>query len=137
MEPVKVFLDTNIVLDYFTGRIGNDNAKTIVLSGLDPRIDLCISILTAMNVLYVSGKYTLSLRPSDISELFSILPMDSLQYDEAQSLSLKDFEDSLQIVCARNNGCWAIISRDKHILEFGIRFPVILSPEEYLRKIAL
>ena len=62
MEPVKVFLDTNIVLDYFTGRIGNDNAKTIVLSGLDPRIDLCISILTAMNVLYVSGKYTLSLR---------------------------------------------------------------------------
>ena len=63
MEPVKVFLDTNIVLDYFTGRIGNDNAKTIVLSGLDPRIDLCISILTAMNVLYVSGKYTLSLRP--------------------------------------------------------------------------
>ena len=51
--------------------------------------------------------------------------------------SLKDFEDSLQIVCARNNGCRAIISRDKHILEFGIRFPVILSPEEYLRKIAL
>ena len=137
MEPVKVFLDTNIVLDYFTGRIGNDNAKTIVLSGLDPRIDLCISILTAMNVLYVSGKYTLSLRPSDISELFRILPMDPRQYHEAQSLSLNDFEDSLQIVCARNNGCRAVISRDKHILESGIRFPVILSPEEYLRKISL
>ena len=30
MEPVKVFIDTNVVLDYFTGRMGDNNAETIV-----------------------------------------------------------------------------------------------------------
>ncbi|MGN0194987.1 MAG: hypothetical protein ACI4AE_00845 [Candidatus Cryptobacteroides sp.] len=36
MEPVRIFLDTNIVLDYYTGRMGDTNAKTIVASGQEP-----------------------------------------------------------------------------------------------------
>ena len=54
MEAVKVFLDTNVVLDYYTGRMGDSIAKTIVMAGQTPQIELCISILTAVNVLYVS-----------------------------------------------------------------------------------
>ena len=54
MEPVKIFIDTNIVLDYFTGRMGDGQAKTIVQIGQDPKFALCISILTAINVLYLA-----------------------------------------------------------------------------------
>lgn len=135
MEPVKVFLDTNVVLDYYTGRMGNDEAKKIVLSGQDPQIELCISILTAINVLYVSAKYAPSLSPADISALFHVLTMDYQQYCDAQSLKISDFEDALQLACASRNGCKAIVSRDKELLECSISTPLILSPELYLRKI--
>lgn len=76
MEAVKVFLDTNVVLDYYTGRMGDSIAKTIVMAGQTPQIELCISILTAVNVLYVSRKYNSPLKAKDIAELFQILPMD-------------------------------------------------------------
>ena len=68
MEPVKVFIDTNVVLDYFTGRMGDNNAETIVQIGQSPQFDLCISLLSAVNVLYVTHKYAPSLKPSDIRQ---------------------------------------------------------------------
>ena len=76
MEAVRVFLDTNIVLDFYTGRMGDGVAKTIVMAGQVPQFELCISLVTALNVLYVSRKYQCSLAARDISELFRILPMD-------------------------------------------------------------
>lgn len=135
METVKLFLDTNIVLDFYTCRLGDDNAKTIVSAGQAPQYELCISILTAINVLYVSGKYAPGLQPSDIPKLFSILPMDYQQYCKALSLNINDFEDALQISCARANGCRAIVTRDRALLNCGISFPSILSPEEFLHRI--
>ncbi len=137
MEPIKVFVDTNIVLDYYTGRMGDDIAGTIVLTGQTPQFELCISILTAINVLYVSDKYNCALKASDIPKLFHILPMDYQQYSDAQSLNITDFEDALQIVCAQNSGCRAIVTRDKALLECGIRSPLLLSPEEFLHKVGL
>ena len=135
METVKLFLDTNIVLDFYTGRLGNDDAQKIVTAGQDSRYELCISILTAINVLYVSGKYAPGLQASDIPKLFSILPMDYQQYCKALSLNINDFEDALQISCARANGCRAIVTRDSALLNCGISFPSILSPEEFLHRI--
>lgn len=137
MEAVKVFLDTNIVLDFYTGRMGDNNAKTIVASGQDPKFELCISILTAVNVLYVLSKYAPSLQASDISRLFRILRMDHRQYLDAQSLNIHDFEDALQIECARQNGCRTIVTRDRELLGCGLGFPLIISPEDYLQKIGL
>ena len=135
MEAVRVFLDTNIVLDFYTGRMGDGVAKTIVMAGQVPQFELCISLVTALNVLYVSRKYQCSLAARDISELFRILPMDYRQYCDAQSLELDDFEDAAQIECAKQNGCRVIITRDKAVLESGLNAPMLLSPEEFLHKI--
>lgn len=135
MEPVKVFLDTNILLDYYTGRMGDNAAKMIVLAGQTSQFELCISILTAINVLYLSSKYNCALQAADISRLFRILPMDYQQYRDAQSLNIPDFEDALQIVCARNSGCRAIVTRDKKLIEYGMEKPLCLSPEDFLLRI--
>ena len=131
MEAVRVFLDTNIVLDFYTGRMGDGVAKTIVMAGQVPQFELCISLVTALNVLYVSRKYQCSLAARDISEL----PMDYRQYCDAQSLELDDFEDAVQIECAKQNGCRVLITRDKAVLESGLNAPLLLSPEEFLHKI--
>ena len=56
MEPIKIFLDTNILLDYYTGRMGDSNAEKIVQIGKNPEIELCISVLTAINVLYITKR---------------------------------------------------------------------------------
>lgn len=136
MESVKVFIDTNVVLDYFTGRMGDNNAETIVQIGQSPQFDLCISLLSAVNVLYVTRKYAPSLKPSDIARLFTILPQDYQQYCNAQTYDLDDFEDAVQIACASQNGCKAIVSRDSHLLELSsISYPAIYSPEEFINAV--
>ena len=136
MEPVKVFLDTNVVLDYYTGRMCDGRAKTIVQIGQSPQFDLCISMLSAVNVLYVTGKYSPCLKPSDISRLFTILPQDYQQYCNAQTFDLDDFEDALQIACAAGNGCKAIITRDSHMLESScLGIPAVYSPEGFIKAV--
>lgn len=133
METVKIFLDTNIVLDYFTGRMSDDRAKTIVQIGRDyPCFELCISFLTAVNVLYVAKKYMPSLRPSDIANLFKILPQDFKQYTDAIDLALPDFEDGLQVSCALNNSSIILITRDPHMKTAPI---VSFSPEEFIEAV--
>ena len=132
MEPVKIFIDTNIVLDYFTGRMRDGQAKTIVQIGQDPKFALCISILTAINVLYLARKFAPSLQPADLAKLFHILPQDYQQYCDAQTLNLSDFEDTLQVSCALRSGCLMAISRDHH---FNAAPIVSFTPEEFINAV--
>ena len=134
MDAIKVFLDTNVVLDYYTGRMRNNLAEKVVQIGQYPEFELCISILSAVNVLYVLKKCTPSLKASDVPKLFQILPMDYKQYLDAQSLDIADFEDALQIECARKNNCKVIVSRDSHMIDKAYKSPIILSPEEFIRR---
>ncbi|MGN1210842.1 MAG: type II toxin-antitoxin system VapC family toxin [Candidatus Cryptobacteroides sp.] len=136
MESVKLFIDTNIVLDYFTGRMNDGYAKTIIQLGRNPQFELCISVLTAVNTLYVSRKYAI-LKPSDISGLFHILRQDYQQYCHAQTLNFNDFEDALQVACAIENECKVMITRDIHLLDSDIKSPMILSPQDFIRQVTL
>ncbi|MCI7513967.1 MAG: PIN domain-containing protein, partial [Bacteroidales bacterium] len=68
--------------------------------------------------------------------LFTILPQDYQQYCNAQTYDLDDFEDAVQIACASQNGCKAIVSRDSHLLELSsISYPAIYSPEEFINAV--
>ena len=96
-------------------------------SGTLPKIVLPLQICE--NVLYVAGKYAPFLKASDISVLFRILTMDFQQFSDAKTLGLDDFEDALQIECAKSNGCTAIVTRDKALLNSGLHLPLILSPD--------
>ncbi|MGN1226454.1 MAG: PIN domain-containing protein, partial [Candidatus Cryptobacteroides sp.] len=88
----------------------------------------------AINILYFSNKYATSLRPDDISKLFQILPMDYEQFKDAQAIRIGDFENALQVECARKNNCKVIISRDSDLLNSDISYPIILSPEVFLKR---
>lgn len=134
MEAVRIFLDTNIVLDYFTGRMNDDRAKIIMQIGRDyPQFELCISLLTAVNVLYVAKKYMPSLQPADLSKLFTILPQDYKQYTDAIDLGLTDFEDALQVSCALNNSSIFLITRDPHLKAAPI---VCFTPQEFIEAVS-
>lgn len=132
MEKVKVFLDTNIVLDYFTGRMMDGLAEKIVQVGKDPHFELCISFLTAVNIMYVAKKASPQLKPEVLRSIFTILPQDATQWDDAASMGMDDFEDAIQASCALRNGSFFVVSRDRH---FGKAPMVCFSPDEFLAAI--
>lgn len=129
MEPVRIFLDTNIVLDYFSGRMGDGLATKIVQIGRDSRYRMCISMLTAINVLYIAKKIAPQITPEVLDSLFDVLPMDIKQWKDAKTLDMQDFEDAIQSSCALNNSCFFVISRDAH---FACAPLVTFSPEEFI-----
>ena len=137
MEQIKVFVDTNIVLDYFYDRMRDGCAKTIVLVGQESMYVRCISILTAINVLYITKKYETRVSPDDIARLFRILPQDYEQYSYAQTIDIDDFEDAMQLACAVGGGCRAFVTRDRDLLNADIRSIQIFSPEDFIERIKL
>lgn len=116
----RVFLDTNILIDYIQARAGGYDAKQLLMRGRDGELSLYVSFLTFANMAYIlNGK-------TDIYELFAmltsfitVLPMDSDQLQAALSQRVKDFEDMLQYQCAKVAGCDIIITGNKrHFTEF-------------------
>ena len=129
MGKVRVLLDTNIVLDFFSGRMGDSLAEKLVQIGRSGQFEMCISFLTAVNTMYVIRKYGVSATSSDIPQLFTILPQDSQQWEDASGLGMNDFEDALQTSCALHNGCFVAISRDRH---FDCAPMSVMTPEHFL-----
>lgn len=136
MEPIKIFLDTNIVLDYYTGRQNDGLAEKILRLVNSDEYRLCISVLTGINCLYVLRHYSSLITMEELSNTFVMLPVTETQWTAASYIEIEDPEDALQIACAKENGCMAIITRDKHILSLknpGFR---CFSPESFLNKLS-
>jgi len=136
MEPVKVFLDTNVVLDYYTGRIGDGVAARIVQLGQLPEYRMCVSALTGINVLYVARKLAGRLTMGGISDLFEILDVSRKQWEQASDFDIEDPEDALQLACAVDSGCRVLVTRDKHLLELPPQGIAVMPPAEFLKLVS-
>ena len=95
----KVFLDTNVLLDFVLGREGMKDALAILQLQEDNKVYLSTSILSMANVAYVAKKgrtkaelYELM---QGLSEMIHTLQMDEYQFQEALSVIAPDFEDML------------------------------------------
>ena len=124
----KLFLDTNVILDFILEREGADDATDI--------LQLAVSFLTMANTAYVVRKghtqgelYGIL---SDLSDMLEILPMDQTQFTNALARPANDFEDVLQYECAKACGCEAIITRNRKHFSFA-ELPV-LTPAEFLQQ---
>lgn len=97
----KIFLDTNVILDYYLDREGfSDASEAILALGYGKVCSLHISALTFANVAYIARKkfpgnliYTIL---QSLQELASVTPVDSVVVQNAVALQAKDFEDALQ-----------------------------------------
>lgn len=129
MDKVKVLLDTNIVLDFFSGRMNDGCAATLVQIGRSGQYEMCISFLTAINTIYVARRMGATVVPADLPHYFTILPQNFEQWTEASHVDMADFEDALQTVCALRNQCFIAISRDRH---FDSSPMSVLTPERFI-----
>ena len=131
---MKVFLDTNILLDFGLDRDQSDYACSILQLGKDGLIELYASYLSYANMGYI-------LRHHPVAEIYrlirmmrqpvNVLPCDAAQLDEALGFEVKDFEDMLQYQCAKATGCDVIVTNNKKNFQHFCELPFLTS-EEFL-----
>lgn len=118
----RVFLDTNILLDFALEREHAEEAEKILALGLAGAIEVCASYLSYANMGFI-------LRHHPKEEIYSlismmredvlVLPADSEQLDAGLALHADDIEDALQFQCAKAAGCDVIITNNgKDFAEF-------------------
>ena len=130
----RIFLDTNILLDYGLDREMADYAENILTLGKLGRIELYASYLSYANMGYI-------LRHHPTSEIYSlvrmmrqpveVLPCNASQLDDALLFEVKDFEDVLQYQCAKAAECDVIVTNNKKDFQQFCDLPFLTS-EEFL-----
>jgi len=126
---MKLFLDTNIFLDLLLQREGAEQAETLLNAieiGLHDGIVLDI---TLVNIDYVAKRQNVDAKLflSLIIKHFKVVGMNNALSLEALEIESSDFEDALQFVAAKSEGCEAIISNDKRFYSQNI--PVVTSSD--------
>lgn len=130
---MRVFLDTNILLDY--GQVRNDfpYAKAIMELGERGEFELCASFLSYANMGYILRHYPQEevwnlIR--DMREGICVLPTNDTQLDSTLAHSpVKDYEDMLQYQCAVEGACDVIVTNNKRDFMEFCEIPVYTSKE--------
>ena len=111
----RVFLDTNILLDFALEREHADEAEKILALGLNGSIEVCASYLTYANMGFILRHhpkkeiyFLIALMREDVL----VLPTDSIQLDAGLALYADDIEDALQYECAKAAACDVIITNN-------------------------
>jgi predicted nucleic acid-binding protein len=143
---MKVFLDTNILLDLLLERDGYVSCGRIFELQEAGKLSICVSVLTMINVAYVYrktvGQDMATVNLKFISTMVEVLPMDSDMLQRAIYLKGRDFEDLLQAVCASKGLCDVIITRNtkdysiKKSLRADASLPRVCTPWQFLEEFA-
>ena len=112
---MRVFLDTNILVDVAENRQGAAQAAAILQLGEEGHIDLCASYLSYANMGYIWRNVPRHKRYERIRNActgIEVLPMDASQLYNGLQQEVKDYEDMLQYQCAIAAGCDVIITNN-------------------------
>ena len=131
---MKVFLDTNILMDFVENRESREYAETIIELGKTGAIQLFASYLSFANMGYIlrrrskEDRYRLL---SSVRNIVTVLPCDDKQLDKALANPANDYEDMLQYQCAVAAGCDVIVTNNKRDFYEFCKLPFLTS-EEFL-----
>lgn len=136
---MKILIDTNVMLDFLTGREGYySDAEKIIFMCMNRQISGCIAAHSVTNAFYILRKiYTPEQRRTLLLHLCNILEVIEIDKDKIiRSLKRIDFtdtEDCLQAECAVAFGADYIVTRNiKDFKESSV--PAIL-PEAFIKLI--
>lgn len=143
---MKLFLDTNIILDILLEREGYEDSVELFRLQEEGKITLAVSILTIANVAFVYrktvGQNAVIPNLKYLSVLAEVLPMGGDTLQQSLYLTGNDFEDILQYNCAVQGDCDAIVTRNEKdfiiregLKPLGVYIPVY-SPSGFLNAFA-
>lgn len=131
---MRVFIDTNILIDFLSKREKYyDDSKKVFTLGLLRKHELVISALSIANAMYVAHKYGYENFVTGLQSLFGFLNVVDYKgsyVKEALSLGWKDYEDSTQFLSAIDTDCDCIVTRNKG--DFEKSSLQVFSPQDFL-----
>lgn len=134
---MKVFLDTNIIIDFCGQRVPFFNAAIHIFDmAKRGEIDIVVSSLSFVNAAYVLrkkfDKQTLGTKLEEVMDLCKVSKVDGDMIREAIKRQSYDFEDCVQYLSSKSRKADIIITRDvKGFADLDIPF---MTAEEFVAK---
>lgn len=133
---IKILIDTNVLLDYLLEREPFfEDAKEVILSCADGKAKGCIAAHSISNMFFILRKdYSAKERREVLSNLCSIFDVEGI--DKAKLLAglsneeFSDFEDCLQMECAKSYGAEYIVTRN--VADYDTSEVMAIVPSIYL-----
>ncbi len=132
---IRIFLDTNVILDLLGERVPfYDSIAKVATLADEKKLILIVSPLSFTTIDYVLNKYETSesvlnkLRKFKI--ICKVIEVNEETIDKALNSNFKDFEDAVQYFTALQSNCSIIITRNGKDYKNSI-IP-IMTAEEYL-----
>ena len=131
----KVFLDTNIVIDFLGEREGFYEAAAKVMTLADQKkITTYVSPTSISTIFYLLSKFENAKIALEKIRKFKVLSsisiMDDDSVEKAMNSDLKDFEDALQYFSAVASKCDLIITRNEK--DFKNAMIPVMNAESFL-----
>lgn len=135
MKPiVKVFLDTNIILDLIQRRDGYVYAAQIMQKAEEGMYSLYTSTLSMVNIAYILRKFYRGERLyqllNELKGVVGVISVSSDAYLRALQSKAVDFEDAVQLFSAVEEGMDCVVTRN--VQDFIRDILPIYSPQEFL-----
>ena len=136
-SPVKVLIDTNVVLDIALNRIPFVEDATVLWRLAEQKeITGCVSNTSITDIFYIVNKHAGKQKArgliADILDTFKLLDIDEEGFREALNLDMADFEDAVQYAVSTRHGCDVLVTINK--ADYGER-PSVLDPSEFIERI--
>ena len=132
----KIFLDTNIVIDFLGEReqFYEASAKIVTLAD-QKKVKVFTSPTSITNVYYILSKFESSKTALEKIRKFKLLCdisiMDNEVVEKAIHSGFKDFEDAMQYFSAISSNCELIITRNEK--DFKNALIPVMNAESYLQ----
>lgn len=133
----KILIDTNVLLDYLLEREPFfEDAKKVILLCTDGKTNGCIAAHSISNMFFILRKdYSAKERREILLNLCKIFDVEGI--DKAKLISglqnenFSDFEDCLQMECAKSYGADYIVTRNAS--DYATSEVKAIEPKDYLK----
>lgn len=135
-----LLIDTNIVLDYLLKRAPfYDDAKKMIKLCSENQVYGCIALHTVTTMWYILRKVPEDTRRTALKSICELLQVVGTTHEEVinalDTAEFKDFEDCIQMKCAKTAGADYIVTRNKADFQYS-EIPV-LTPQEMFHIMSL
>jgi predicted nucleic acid-binding protein len=135
----KVFVDTDVIIDFLTDRKPFSEHAAIILSLSEYKnIQVCVSALTFANCYYILKKFSshskVISKLSQLAEIVEIVDLTRIAVLNSLKSDFKDFEDSIQNETAKKNSQIKVLIT-RNIKDYQNSDLSVLTPELYLKSL--
>lgn len=133
---MRVFLDTNVILDLIQRRVGYDDAALIMQKSENGEYSLFTSSLSMVNIAYILRKFyrgeSLYHLLEELGDIIDVITVSSEAYHKALQSRALDFEDAIQLFSAIESDMDCIVTRNAQDFIFD-KLP-IYTPFDFLNR---